>query len=324
MARLQSTDDGLSKVTFHSEHSDGEAIVLLRKGVRFAWQTIEPIASQHGMAEFPESDFWVFDDSSDAVRRSGLSKTFWEHHGGAAIGRVAYVRGWLGLDGVVGTAAHEATHVVQHGMFGTSSRGSSRCITEGAASWYASKALVLRNDGTTFAEMREDLRTLMRYWEESTSLPDIDELHPLRSFDGLTGVTLRLRYRLCEAAFDLLIETGGGEHAYFDYLAALRHSDWRTAFDQSFDEDLATFEERFALYRANGYNDYRFPSEIARGQMIMRLVSCEYSSQRTHVCAVEPVPAPDSAIGPSGIDWLCRGIPLLFPMPSLLPSSRTT
>jgi hypothetical protein len=146
----------------------------------------------------------------------------------------------------------------------------STCILEGAAVWYGRR---VRNEMTGAGASWSFHGELERTKENLRTSP------PRLSFSGLTTYAefhSAPHYELCLMAFDLIIRTEGGEvpgtRAYFAYLTEMRRVGWRTAFDRAFSEDLATFERRFAAYRASGFAEHRFPEEIEAERRALGLV----------------------------------------------------
>lgn len=261
MAQDGSGDDDLSNVKFHVEYIDAKAEKILREGVEAAWAVLKPYAVEHGIDKFPKSNIWGFDDIDTAARVSGISRNTWQRLPGYAIGRNAYIifRDTSGsLDPYISVIAHEAVHLVQTAIGG--GNWGSYCIAEGAANWFSIKA----RDHVRSFPFEEKINSLRRVNYNSLRTLEFSKLTTRSQFQNSQQKFGGKIYAFCTLAFDMLIETAGGEEAYFNYLSYLRRSNWRTAFNKAFTENLVTFEERFIVYRESGFSDYRFEDEIER------------------------------------------------------------
>lgn len=292
-------ENELSRVNYHTEELNTQADRSLRDHVAAAWEAMKPYAAEHGLSEFPQSHIWGLADRQSAAQVSGISPAIWEGFSGWASGNSAWVV-------VPEVAAHEAVHMVQTALGG--SNWGSHCIAEGAAEWYQARAreiLELQPVDETLANRMEafgdtwiehvDLSaqewTAMgmtttiseERWaelEERFRLPLLTELHDRDHYLSAHDTFGSTIYSQCLFGFDLLIRTGGGEAAYFNYLSQLRSVDWPTAFDNAFVEDLATFETRFARYQETGFVDHRLEHEIQRERFfLLHVTDCEPSSR---------------------------------------------
>lgn len=297
--QVTGSEDQLSEVTFHTAdvHAilESSARALLRRGVLALWEEIEPFAAEHGLTQFPRSHVWGFGSKEAAARQSGERLSEWRlRYQGLAFPGRAYVvfgspcvgtsppshcpnpsRTFFG-NGDSSVVAHEAFHLVQYAIAG---REGSKCLMEGAANWYAMSAF-----------LGPEERPAVTGPANINLLPSLDQLHSRGGF--LAVEDIHGAYALCQRAFQLLMDLEGGAEAggraYFNYLADLRRVGWRTAFDRSFTEDLALFEDRFEVLRESGFRDYRFESEIRRDasrQRVLELVAqCASGGERgSHV-----------------------------------------
>lgn len=268
---------------------------MAKEAIAALWSVLEEHVVGVGLTSFPTSHVWLFDDRESASRASGLSLSFWNTIGGYATGS----RTWIVVeDGyseerLAATTAHEGMHLIQSAV--TGGNWGSQCLAEGAARWYDYRTeeqmgYVSFNDQITglrnvsydeefgdlgiSAEELEELglsREQISEYEsrlQAASLPNLIELSARAQFQKAYNELGPSVYSLCALAFDLLVETGGGEDSYFDYLTALRRTSWKTAFDRVFDEPLDVFLERFTRYRESGFEDYRLAHEVAFDEFI--------------------------------------------------------
>lgn len=278
-------EDSLRNVVFHTDYVDSTGANTMRQGVATLWTVVEPYAEKQGLTAFPKMNIWGFSTKEKAIAHSGR-RSFWQNFGGGyANPGQAYVL--LENNSDIGVVAHEATHVLQFALSG--SNLGNDCLAEGAANWYSTKTKsalggptleyilevgrpkpvdpvhqkILENAGIEVPNNRWD-----------NDIPTFKKLSTRAQFNQVKSYNLRV-YSLCMFAFNLLIETGGGEEAYFNYLAETRKSGWRTAFNKVFAEDLETFEARFAVYRESGFRDYRFEQEIRSEELLKNILECE-------------------------------------------------
>lgn len=275
------TDSGLSQVRLHFEHFDhseaGRVAEAVRSGVAALWSAMEPWATQLGLAEFPSADIWVFSDVQTASRVAPFDESFWTTFQGLARPGTAWIRFELPDDplssslrrNIAVLSAHEAAHIVQYALSGSGL--TSRCISEGAAEWYARAAVDaggFEDVGDEVVSQLVDLANFNDWWPqlETSAIFTISTLDGWRTArDGPNGRGL---YNICVLAFDLLLTTGGGHDAYFEYLSQRGQLGWRTALGRAFDEDLATVMARFDRYRATNGTDHRLAHEVVRDRFV--------------------------------------------------------
>jgi hypothetical protein len=250
---------GLARVTFRTEYVDSKGANVLREGMAIAWELMAPYLKDHGFDSFPTAHVWGFYDIDDARRVTGFSRSKLTEFQGWASGNRAYIFMFRGPpQGTPRTVVHEAVHLAQNAL--RPLVNDSVCLTEGAADWFALKASTLSRP--------DPARALESRFENGS-----DRRYPGMKFLDLTtsgqfqraireGGTAKSPYGFCLLAFYVLMKTGGGEEAYFDYLDEAGRVGWRTSFNRAFEEDLSVFVERFELYHASRFTDYRFPAEV--------------------------------------------------------------
>lgn len=295
------TEEDLSRVTFHDETLGDSERDLLHGGVAAAWDVLAPLASEADLTSFPSAHIWGVTSREEAARVSGISIRRWRNIGGYARSGQAFIlfQGQVNdpyarLDLV----AHEATHLVQLAVSG--GKGGSQCIQEGAADWYGWKAKSTQVSYLDFHDLIDDFKSLnsedrievagvvdkelaetLRETHTPNPLPAFSELTTEQQFRSAHQERGGQIYTLCLHAFDLLMETGGGEDAYFEYLSRLRSTGWRQAFNASFAGSLDVFEERFAHYRQSWFTEMRLPREIEHDEFMERLLDCDALTPRS-------------------------------------------
>ena len=282
IAYAQEDAAGLERVDFHTENLTKNGQDILYEGMEATWKYLSPYLAKHGITSFPSVDIWAYNNKHSAVRYSGLNAGYWENINGQAFPGRAYmiikVNGnpqfrFIGI-------AHEALHLLQYEMAGSSDIGSI-CLAEGAANWYA-RRISEPIGGLNIEEKREAMRSSIGGTDIEKDLPTIGKLATRDQFRGAFRKIGGGVYVLCHLAFDMLIQLEGGEEegsrAYFAYLAELRRTDWRTAFNRVFKEGLDTFEKRFKIYRESGFEDWRLPEEIEReelkAEILAKIIAC--------------------------------------------------
>jgi hypothetical protein len=262
----------LSDVSFHGEVAGPAGDELLRMGVAALWDVMGPLAADYGFIKFPKSDFYAFLDQENAARHAGLDPSNYDSHGGWAFPSkayaVLYATPTLPLDPtwVPLVIPHEAAHLVQVAL--SDGDWGSRCIAEGAASWYADKAVVSLN-GENFDRRIDFTRDVLSASfldvdpdEDPKSRPPLFVFSDLESgaqWDKAFSENPEFAYGSCTLYFDMLIKTGGGEEAYFVYLNAMKTSNWERAFDQSFNEPLEVFQARMDRMLETYFEDFSLP-----------------------------------------------------------------
>lgn len=283
-------DPELSQVVLHTDYvSDGGAEAM-RTGVEELWRLIGPLARRHGLHAFPPSDFWGYTTREEAKAQTGRG-SFWDNFGGYSEPGVAHAV--VPNERSIYVVSHEATHLIQLAL----NRGNKhQCLLEGAARWYELRVAtpfeteapfdsfeerleMLRPDAPDafFKEIAERARDELGLEFERAETwyddyPSIDSLTTRAAFERaqLSGLDV---YNYCMFAFDVLIDSGGGEDAYFSYLADAGQVGWRQAFEANFTDDYPTFLIRYGTYLDALMTDYRLPHEIAHAELLEHIYS---------------------------------------------------
>ena len=286
LAAEDAEDDPASRVDLSLKYYAGDNAGKIREavydGVRVLWEAVEPYASDVGLARFPRVDAWVFSDPDTARRVFGSCPSPWiEIFGCGKRGKFAIRltpgRGSRLPVGLArGMTIHEAFHVVQRAIL--PSNAQPICLAEGSADWYGNKISDEewgRGDWSPAAGQG--------WLADFLTLADLDNglielLGWSRSrFYGYQEAPQI--YSVCTSMFDVLLKTGGGGAAYFDFLKEAGRVGWRRAFDRAFTEDMDTFGLRLVRYVETEGADFRLPAEIARDEFIQRyLHDCDYTS----------------------------------------------
>jgi len=263
-AAAEDTEDPFRDVTLELGYVDhpnrGPMSQVLMDGIEGLWFAVADQAARHGLTRFPRTRAFLFVDRDTAARV--FDRKLARFPGLARPGRFAVVHlrpdrfRKDNINPIVVLSAHESTHIVQYAV--GEDVPSSRCIDEGAAEWFSWQALD--------ALGRLGSRDRDRRWLWTLGVDDIEPVMDVGTLDGwirnLDAHPTAL-YPACAAAFSLLMETGGGPDAYFDYLAARRTRPWRSAFAVSFDEPYDVFVARLVRYAETDGEDFRLPREVA-------------------------------------------------------------
>ncbi|GEM_PF-2666556 len=261
--------EGVSLELGYVDHPSRAAMSRdLMGGIEALWTVVDEYVAEHGLTRFPRTRVFLFGDRATAVRvfdRSLDSFSGYARRGAFAV--VYFPASYRERSPQLAElAAHEAAHIVQYAIGGT--RSGSRCISEGAASWFARRAL---DELGRLSRGADDLP--WEWWLDPSDIPRILNLTTLSQWRRTSREYPRFLYPSCLAAFSVLMETGGGPEAYFDYLAALRGRSWQSAFRLAFDEDLDVFMERIVRLAETDGEDFRLAHEIAFDRFRERYVT---------------------------------------------------
>lgn len=251
-AGAQETAQLPDHVRIHAGDGGDRHVRRVSQQVAKLWELVEGHARTVGMDEMPAMDIYVYGTQNQARAATGRSE--FATHYGYALGSKAY----LAMDNsLTGLAAHETLHILQNSLAGVEAQNRNYCLNEGASEWYAT-AVELRA-GTMSGKMKQRAASLRGEYGNAVR-GDIaaDDITPndVVSYEGFFRVAESDPsglYDLCTVAFWLLMETGGGEPAYWQYLADSKAHGWKSAFERNFGYSWEDFIARFERFRDSGY-----------------------------------------------------------------------
>lgn len=293
--------DPLADVDVHTDYIGPGQEEAMRRGLELLWDFLKPHLSRLGYDRLPQMNMWGYTTRDQAIANSGNAGLWRAGFGGFAHPGTAHVLVLHESD--IAGAPHEAMHLVQFAVAGNNP--GQDCLNEGAATWYGTRVDAKARPTFPFAtrlEMSKPYNDIDSFyldllqhaseelgseieipptWEEG--LPHITALETHNQFYNAALENRRV-YNLCFLAFDLLMNTGGGEAAYFHYLTDIPRMGWRAAFDANFAEDYATFVRRSDVWRATKMADPRLPHEIRADRIVERLLAICHPTSRIRAC----------------------------------------
>lgn len=240
----------LDRVNIHVGDGGERYVKRAEEQIVKLWELVQDHAQTVGVDQLPTFDLYLYGSHEEAVAGSGMSEL--ATYNGYAVGGRAYVAmGEVDNEPVV---AHETLHIIQQPLAGGNAN---YCLDEGAAEWY--EMAVGLKAGTLVgkakqraAKLRGDYGTL---YIDGISVDDItlNDVITHQGFNKVVGSDPGGLYDLCAVAFWMLVETGGGEEAYWKYLKDSRQHGWKGAFERNFPYSWDDYVARFERFRDSGY-----------------------------------------------------------------------